>query len=119
MEKRKHHVTVGQPRMRSIAAAALLSILLWASGSTRLHAQTWNLQWSDEFNASSGTAPSSGTWTFDTGGGGWGNGELETYCAPYSSASPCIRTPPICMKTAAATWSFARSTTMAPGPPAA
>ncbi|MHB1023513.1 MAG: glycoside hydrolase family 16 protein, partial [Acidobacteriaceae bacterium] len=63
--------------------------ILLASGTVCLHAQTWSLRWSDEFNAPAGTAPSSSKWTFETGGGGWGNGELETYCAPYSSVSPC------------------------------
>jgi beta-glucanase (GH16 family) len=34
------------------------------------------LIWSDEF---SGTAINTTNWTFDTGGGGWGNNELENY----------------------------------------
>jgi beta-glucanase (GH16 family) len=39
----------------------------------------WTLTWSDEFNGPSGSAPDSTKWTFDTGGNGWGNRELETY----------------------------------------
>ncbi|GAB4200127.1 MAG: hypothetical protein OHK0022_20980 [Roseiflexaceae bacterium] len=39
-------------------------------------AQSWNLVWSDEFN---GTSVSSSNWTFETGGGGWGNNELQYY----------------------------------------
>lgn len=39
--------------------------------------------WSDEFNDTDGTLPSdagrSMVWAYDLGGGGWGNGELETY----------------------------------------
>lgn len=35
-----------------------------------------SLVWSDEFN---GASISSDNWTFETGGGGWGNNELETY----------------------------------------
>jgi beta-glucanase (GH16 family) len=38
--------------------------------------QTWNLVWSDEFDSAS---ISKSNWTYDTGGGGWGNGELEYY----------------------------------------
>lgn len=38
--------------------------------------QTWNLVWSDEFN---GTSVNTSNWTFETGGGGWGNNELEYY----------------------------------------
>jgi beta-glucanase (GH16 family) len=34
---------------------------------------------SDEFNAAAGTAPDSTKWGYDTGGGGWGNNELECY----------------------------------------
>jgi len=37
---------------------------------------TWNIVWSDEFN---GTSLDQKTWTFDTGGTGWGNSELENY----------------------------------------
>jgi beta-glucanase (GH16 family) len=40
---------------------------------------TWTLQWSDEFSGTDGSSPDSNKWTFDTGGNGWGNNELETY----------------------------------------
>jgi beta-glucanase (GH16 family) len=36
----------------------------------------WKLTWSDEFN---GPAIDSTKWSFDLGGKGWGNNELETY----------------------------------------
>ena len=39
----------------------------------------WTLTWSDEFSGSNGTAPDARKWTYDLGGGGWGNQELETY----------------------------------------
>jgi beta-glucanase (GH16 family) len=54
------------------------------------------LVWSDEFaNSTSANAqPASGTWTYDTGAGGWGNSELETYCAWNSSTSPCSTSSP-------------------------
>jgi len=39
-------------------------------------ATQWNIVWSDEFN---GTSINTNNWTYDLGGGGWGNGELETY----------------------------------------
>ncbi len=35
------------------------------------------LVWSDEFNGKH--SPSSAKWNYDLGGGGWGNGELQTY----------------------------------------
>ncbi len=48
----------------------------------------WSLVWSDEFDGAAGALPDSAKWTYDAGGDGWGNAELETYCAPGSSA-PC------------------------------
>ena len=39
----------------------------------------WKLVWSDEFNGPAGTPPDSTQWNYDLGGGGWGNGEAETY----------------------------------------
>lgn len=49
------------------------------------------LVWSDEFSNSSGTPaqPDPTVWTYDTGGGGFGNMELETYCGWGSSTAPC------------------------------
>jgi beta-glucanase (GH16 family) len=47
--------------------------------------------WSDEFANSTGASaqPDPKFWTYDTGNSGFGNHELETYCAWGSSASPC------------------------------
>src|SRR5713226_973561 len=42
-------------------------------------AKGWTLVWSDEFNGPDGSAPDSSKWTYDTGGKGWGNNELECY----------------------------------------
>jgi beta-glucanase (GH16 family) len=39
----------------------------------------WNLAWSDEFDGPSGSKPDGAKWVHDTGGGGWGNNELQTY----------------------------------------
>jgi beta-glucanase (GH16 family) len=39
----------------------------------------WTLIWSDEFDGPKGTAVDPGKWSFDIGGNGWGNNELETY----------------------------------------
>ena len=40
---------------------------------------SWTLTWSDDFNGSSGSSVDSRKWSFDIGGKGWGNNELETY----------------------------------------
>jgi len=50
---------------------------------------TETLVWSDEFNGAAQSAPDTKNWTYDTGNGGWGNQELETYCAYGSNTAPC------------------------------
>jgi beta-glucanase (GH16 family) len=48
------------------------------------------LIWSDEFAATvAQSAPNPQNWTYDAGANGWGNGELETYCAYGSNTAPC------------------------------
>lgn len=54
----------------------------------------WSTSWCDEFNGAANSAISSTNWTYDTGGGGWGNNELEIYCAPTSNTSPCSSSTP-------------------------
>src|SRR5947207_3384584 len=39
----------------------------------------WGLVWSDEFDGPNGSAVDASKWSFDLGGNGWGNSELETY----------------------------------------
>jgi len=41
------------------------------------------LLWNDEFEGAAGAAPDQSKWSFDVGGSGWGNNELE-----YSTARP-------------------------------
>jgi beta-glucanase (GH16 family) len=92
--------------------------------TTRSAAQNWTLQWSDEFNGASGAAPDSSKWVFETGNNnGWGNGELEFYCAPDASTAPCNSSAPNAfqdgsgnliiqaIKTASGTWTSARMKT--------
>jgi beta-glucanase (GH16 family) len=54
------------------------------------------LVWSDEFanSTSANAAPNSSVWTYDTGNSGWGNSELENYCAYGSTTSPCSSSTP-------------------------
>ncbi len=40
----------------------------------------------DEFNKAAGTAPESANWTAETGGGGWGNEELQFYTESNENA---------------------------------
>lgn len=46
-----------------------------ASGSKH----DWVLTWSDEFNGPNGSSPDAAKWVLESGGNGWGNGELEYY----------------------------------------
>jgi beta-glucanase (GH16 family) len=70
-----------------VSAAALMASVC----AVTTCAQAWGEPvWSDEFNSTeAGAAPDAGKWTFDVGGSGWGNHELEVYCAPGSATAPC------------------------------
>src|SRR5689334_17627171 len=66
-----------------VVLVVLLAIMIGAvvpaaSVSAKPAQQTWNLVWADEFN---GSAVDTSNWTFETGGGGWGNNELQYYTA--------------------------------------
>jgi beta-glucanase (GH16 family) len=52
------------------------------------------LVWSDEFNGAAESQPNPTNWTYDVGNNGWGNQELETYCAWASNAPPCSAAKP-------------------------
>src|SRR6266851_965560 len=46
----------------------------------------WKLVWSDEFDGPTGSAVDPSKWSFDIGGNGWGNNELETYTSRTANA---------------------------------
>ncbi len=46
----------------------------------------WRLIWSDEFDQPDGSRPNPSRWGYDTGGGGWGNQELESYTSRTNNA---------------------------------
>jgi beta-glucanase (GH16 family) len=50
-------------------------------------ANPWTLGWSDEFNGPNGSRVDRSKWVFETGGGGWGNQELESYTDRTQNAS--------------------------------
>jgi len=54
------------------------------------------LVWSDEFTNATGTIqqPDPTVWTYDTGNSGFGNSELENYCAWGATSPPCDTTNP-------------------------
>ena len=67
-----------------------------ASRSFTLNIPSGTLVWSDEFNNSTGAhaAPNPDVWTYDTSNGGFGNHELENYCAWGSNNAPCSTASP-------------------------
>jgi beta-glucanase (GH16 family) len=56
-----------------------------------LNIPSGTLVWSDEFTNSTGAPaqPNPAIWTYDTGNSGFGNDELENYCAWGSNTSSC------------------------------
>jgi beta-glucanase (GH16 family) len=54
-------------------------VALAQSASTVAKLNDWTLTWSDEFNGPNGSPVDPQKWTIETGGGGWGNQELEYY----------------------------------------
>jgi beta-glucanase (GH16 family) len=46
----------------------------------------WTLVWSDEFYSPDGSSPDATKWTYDVGGNGWGNHELEYYTKRLENA---------------------------------
>jgi beta-glucanase (GH16 family) len=78
----------------ALRSGATLSKVATYTFATKIPSGT--LVWSEEFaNPTEGNiAPNSATWTYDTGSGGWGNQELETYCAAGSNAAPCTTARP-------------------------
>ncbi len=63
------------------------ALFLFAAFALHQPATDWHLVWSDEFNGPAGTAPDASKWTYDLGGSGWGNHELETYTSDRASAA--------------------------------
>jgi beta-glucanase (GH16 family) len=72
-------------------ASSALTVSPVTSQSFTLNIPSGTLVWSDEFTNSTGAIaqPNPAVWTYDTGNSGFGNAELENYCAWGSSTSPC------------------------------
>lgn len=110
-------------RRAGIAALATLAVAAMTF-TLALHAQAavpptptgWSLVWSDDFNGSAGTLPSSTNWQIDLGhsypGGpaNWGTGEIQNYTSSTSNlsldGSGNLRITPL--RDGAGNWSSAR-----------
>ena len=73
----------------ALTPGATASTVLSQSFSASIAPNT--LVWADEFSNTTGAAiaPDSNTWGYDTGNSGFGNHELETYCAWGATAGGC------------------------------
>jgi beta-glucanase (GH16 family) len=89
------HIRYSAQIMRTLSFAAFGLLLVSASscggGATAQPPimpppSGWTLTWSDEFSGANGSAPDSSKWTYDIGGGGWGNQELESYTSRPENA---------------------------------
>src|SRR5437762_1008334 len=69
-----------------LAVAAVLASMLFTPPAPVRASTVWNLTWSDEFDGANGTSPDSTKWNMETGGGGWGNNELENYTSRTENA---------------------------------
>lgn len=66
----------------SLLVAVLAAALFVASGGASLSSAVskhYFLVWHDEFTQPDGSRPDPAKWTYDLGGNGWGNRELESY----------------------------------------
>jgi beta-glucanase (GH16 family) len=65
-------------KLTALAALVLTATVFAATASAATRSA---YIWHDEFNGPAGSAPDPSNWTYDIGhgGGGWGNGELESY----------------------------------------
>lgn len=90
-----HFLVAANLTLKAIAIATGISSTVTSQTFT-LSIPSGTLVWSDEFTNSTGALaqPNPLIWTYDTGAGGWGNSELETYCGWGSSTSPCSTSNP-------------------------
>ncbi len=62
-----------------VAASALTLLLGAAVPATAAPPAGYALAWKEEFHQGANAVPDPARWNYETGGGGWGNNELETY----------------------------------------
>ena len=98
MSKRKERGCCRVSRQsRRVTLAIVLPIVVFASlvcsklcsTASAANPRGWSLVWSDEFDSPSGPSGSSvdsAKWSFDIGGGGWGNDELQSYTSRAANA---------------------------------
>lgn len=80
------------PARCEIGALGICRGLLSEADKARLRRWAWwhfgtrAVRWADEFDGPAGSAPDPTKWTYDLGGGGWGNSELQSYTSSRQNA---------------------------------
>lgn len=92
-KNRRSHFNRLLPRISALTVAfrifVLISLLVSSSllySTASANPRVWSLTWSDEFDGPKGSPADSSKWSFDIGGGGWGNNELQTYTNRLANA---------------------------------
>jgi beta-glucanase (GH16 family) len=78
----RRHPPMRRPRFLltlAVVATTLAGSLTAVSRNDNAEAAIGAITWQDEFNAGAGAPVDGSKWNFDTGGSGWGNGELQYY----------------------------------------
>lgn len=73
-----------------VVAGSMSSAALAADAEADAHAPGvygWTLAWSDEFDGRTGSPADERHWTYETGGNGWGNQELQYYTDSTGNAA--------------------------------
>ncbi|AZG44450.1 glycoside hydrolase family 16 protein [Gordonia insulae] len=66
-------------RRRVASLPILVAVAVGATVVDPPQTSAATLVWSDEFTGTGGTSPAASRWNWETGGGGWGNNEWQTY----------------------------------------
>jgi beta-glucanase (GH16 family) len=94
LQRRNILKSAARMALRGTNAAAIVGFAMIAvtAMTGEAYGQDWGKPvWSDEFNSSvRGAAPDANSWTYEVGGNGWGNHELEIYCAARTSGSAAM-----------------------------
>jgi beta-glucanase (GH16 family) len=69
-----------KPPSESFASTSTYVPTTWLPG-------TWSVVWSDEFEGAAGTLADPTKWTYQVGGDGWGNKELQDYTDSINNAA--------------------------------
>ena len=63
--------------MKQSLSIVIFLVLLSQMATPKVSRDSWELVWSEEFNYSG--LPDATKWSYDVGGHGWGNKELQNY----------------------------------------